>query len=193
MRTSKRTRRLAALIACPLLAGMLVAGAAAPGAALAAELWLFLDKIPGEATEEGHVREIALLSYSQSVLGGGRGATGVRGGAAGTCGPITVTKLIDAASPKLIGAALSGLPIGTGVIAAATSNHAPFDYYRLTLSDVSIESVVPSHSGNPSGTIVESVSMSAARFEIVYTPTSIDGSAQGEVKFAWNCDQGKAR
>jgi type VI protein secretion system component Hcp len=99
--------------------------------------------------------------------------------------------LIDAASPLLIKHVLNGKTIGEGVIAAATSNHAPFDYYRVKLSGVSIESVVQSDSGNSSGTIVESVSMSAARFEIVYTPTSMDGSAQGEVRFTWNCDQGK--
>lgn len=181
MRTSRRPMDRASLIAWALVAGALAAGVAAPSATLAQErerLWLRIDGIQGEATHIDHPNEIALISYSQSATRPDRGRP--------TCDPIIVTKSIDKASPILIASVFTNALKGRGVV--ITARHGPgdpFDYLRVQLTGVSIDSVTYSTftTGDPAA---ESVTMSYEKFVIVYTPVR-DEQTQGAVSFSFDC------
>jgi len=160
-----------------LLAGMLAAGAAAPGAALAEdELFLKLD-ILGGSTDEHHIGEIVLLSYSQSFT---RPAS-----AGANCGAVTVTKQIDRSSPVLIGAVLTAKNYAKAVITFRRPGNPPFEYYTVTLKNVVIQAITQSdHSPD---TIVEQVTMIGSAFKFTYFLPTATGGISTPVSFAWDC------
>jgi type VI secretion system secreted protein Hcp len=159
-----------------------------PSAALAAEsLFLKLDGIPGESPKAGHESEIDLLSYSQSFTNtGGRAVQA-------NCGAITVTKLIDRSSPHLIGAVLRGNLIPTGVITFRNDGPPPFEYYKVTLTDVLINVISQTDAAPDPTTILEQISMNARTISFHYTQQSPTGSPGGIVTFSWNCDTNKGQ
>jgi len=180
-------RSLEALLAHPLLAGMLVASAAAPSAALAAEdLFLKLPGINGESTDEHHRKEIVLTSYSQSFT------LPVSTGGPANCGAVKVTKIIDKSSPALIGAVLTGRTFPSAVITFRQSGAAPFEYYKVTLSDVLVDAITQTDSSNTdSTTIVEQVSLRGTTFKFEYTLPTTTGQPNTPVVFAWDCAKNK--
>jgi type VI secretion system secreted protein Hcp len=188
MLESTRKRGVVSLLARPLLAGMLAAGAAAPGAAFAAEdLFLKLTGIKGESTDDQHKNEIVLLSYSQSFT-----QPASAGGGIANCGAVKVTKLIDRSSPALIGAVLTARSIPTAVITFRNSGAAPFEYYKVTLTDVVIQAITQiDDSPRDSTTIRESVTMNGATFKFEYTSLTATGLPGVPVVFAWDCARNK--
>ncbi len=154
--------------------------------AAAEELFLRLDTIEGESTASGHEKEIVLLSYSQSFTSRSQAHTRPAG-----CGTVTVTKLIDKASPALIGAVLSARRIPTGVITFRKTGPELFEYYKVTLTDVLLEAITQTDvSPTDPTTILEQVSMRAAKFKFEYTPQTAQGGAGGAVVFGWDCVRG---
>jgi type VI secretion system secreted protein Hcp len=160
-----------------------------PSTAVAADsVFLKLDNIEGESTAVGHAKEIVLLSYTQSFSrAGGSGGGGVTTGKA-DCGAITVTKLLDRSSPALIGAVLSGNVIPNGVITFRKEGNQPFEYYKVTLTDVLIQSISQTDaSPTDPTTILEQISMSVGKFKFEYVTQGPTGGAQGGVTFSWDC------
>jgi type VI secretion system secreted protein Hcp len=184
MLESTRKRGVVSLLARPLLAGMLVVGAAAPSAALAAEdLFLKLTGIKGESTDAQHKNEIVLLSYSQSFT-----QPASAGGGIANCGVVKVTKVIDRSSPALIGAVLTARNIPTAVITFRNSGAAPFEYYKVTLTDVVIQAITQTDaSPTDSTTILEQISIIGTTFKFEYTLPTATGSPGVPVVFAWDC------
>jgi type VI secretion system secreted protein Hcp len=180
----------ASLIVRPLLAGMVAAGAAAPVAAPAADdIFLRIGNIRGESTDDKHKDEIVLLSYSQSftnpVSGGAAG-----GGSAGkvNCGAVKVTKLIDKSSPFLMAGVATGRHYKSAVITFRKAGKEPIEYYTVTLNDVLLDAITQTDASPTDGTtILEQVSMSAAKFKFEYKPLKPDGSPDAAVTFSWDC------
>jgi type VI secretion system secreted protein Hcp len=177
------------LITRPLLAGMVAAGAAAPAAAPAADdVFLMIPGILGEAKDDKHKDEIVLLSYSQSftnpVTGGGAG------GGAGrvNCGAVKVSKVVDRASPLLIAGVATGKHYSKAVITFRKAGDKPLEYYTVTLTDVMLDSIIQTDaSPTDATTILEQLSMTAAKFKFEYKPQKADGSADASITFGWNC------
>ena len=166
------------IVALLLLAGMLAAGAAVPGTALAEDdLFLNLGDIVGGSTDAHHSGEIVLLSYSQSFT--------QLASAGGNCGPITVMKLIDKSSPALIGAVLLGQHTPKAVITFRKPGTA-FEYYKVTLRDVLIQSIT--QSDRSPDTIVEQVTLVSTVIMFTYfVPSAATGAIDSTVTFRWNC------
>ena len=183
MLESTRRRSLVLLLARPLLAGMLAAGAAVPSAALAAEdLFLKLPGINGESTDAQHKKEIILLSYSQSFT------QPSAGGGIANCGAVKVTKVIDKSSPALIGAVLTARSFPSVVITFRQSGVAPFEYYKVTLSNAIIEAITQTDaSPTDSTTILEQLSLIGTAFKFEYTSPTATGQPNSPVVFAWDC------
>jgi type VI secretion system secreted protein Hcp len=159
-----------------------------PSSTFAAEsLFLRLDGIQGGTLDARHQGEIDLLSYSQSFT---RPATGGQAGPPPTanCGAVIVTKLIDQSSPDLIAAVLLGTVIRTAVITFRNQGGRAIEYYKVTLSDVVIQSITQTDvSPTDPTTILEQVSMNANRFIFEYTPQLANGSSGAPITFGWDC------
>lgn len=187
MPETKSKPGLGSLVVRPLLAGMVAAGAMAPVAAPAADdVFLKINGIDGESTTKGHEKAIPLLSYTQSftnpATAGGAGAGKVN------CGEVTVTKVVDRASPDLIAHVATGKHITKAVITFRKAGDQAVDYYTVTLNDVMLTSITQTDaSPTDATTILERVSMSAARFRFEYRPQSPTGGTTGVIPFGWDC------
>ncbi len=181
------------LVVRPLLAGMVAAGAVAPVAAPAADdvfLRITNPNILGESQDTKHKDEIVLLSYSQSftnpVTAGGAGG----GGSAGrvNCGAVKVTKILDKASPFLIAGVATGRHYQKAVITFRRAGGNPVEYYTVTLTDVLLDSITQTDaSPTDATTILEQVSLTAAKFKFQYTPVDAKGAPGTPVTFSWDC------
>ena len=175
-----------------LLAGML---AAAPLAAAAAdEIFLRLEGVKGESVDARHMAEIELLSYTQTMTGpNARGTTSVGAGAGKTtCGPVTVMKYVDQASPDLILYAMNGRPAARAVITFRKSGQGAFEYYRVTLENVVVTQVEQSNSrlNFPSPApprAIEKVSLMSQRLRFEYYGQQPDGRVGAAPKAGWDC------
>jgi type VI secretion system secreted protein Hcp len=172
-----RKSKLASLVSGSLLA-IVAAVAAPPGAAGAAEdIWLKLVGIEGEATDDRHKNEIVLLSYSQSFTNPASAAARQT-----NCGVVKVTKLIDKSSPALIGGVALGNQYPQAVIAFRKAGETPEDYYKVTLTEVRLDSIIQTDASPTEATILEQLSMTAATIKFEYT-----SKPGGIVTFGWDC------
>jgi type VI secretion system secreted protein Hcp len=169
-----------------LLAGALAAGAAGSVPA-AADVFLKLDGITGEATDTKHKGEISILSYSQSFSNSATVSPGTTGGPGRvTCGAMTFLKNIDSSSPDLVAHVTTGTHVRNGLITFRKVGDNPIEYYRITLTDVVVTAIDQTDQADPT-TIIEKVSMIADRFLFEYTAVDATGQPAGTTKFGWDC------
>ena len=183
-------RNSIAVLAVPFAAFL----AAAQPAAAATEIYMQVTAEPpitGEVTVKNYAGQIQLLSFSQSVqatatLGTGSGASAGKA----TCGPITLTKHVDKASPRLIAAVMTGERIPQAVISFVdTSNPSgrgvQRNDYTVTLTEAVFTGVQQSDASPAE--LVETVSLMAAKFAIDYVPFSPTGAAGTPIKVEVDC------
>jgi type VI secretion system secreted protein Hcp len=141
---------------------------------------LFL-KIPGcegEATDDGHQKEIDVIDYRLAMKHpvNFRG-TGMSGGEA-TVDDVIVTKAVDKASPNLMKFCLTGKHLDEVVLTARKRGENPIDYIKITLKNCMISSVDHSHQGDDHREIV---TLAFESIKKEYTPQGSDGKPQGAV------------
>ena len=191
MADTKPKPGLASLVARPLLAGAIAAGAAAPVSALA-DVFLMLDTIEGDSTDAKHKNEIEILTYTQSFKNSVPDSTGGGGGAGKvTCGDVTVTKNIDKSSPLLIKAVATGQHIKKAVLTFRTVGQRNLEYYTVTMQDVLITSIDQTDQNNPAR-IFERVQINANVFKFHFVPQERNGQPGTPVDFEFNCKLNKA-
>jgi type VI secretion system secreted protein Hcp len=191
MPETKPKSGLASLVARPLLAGAIAAGAATPTSAVA-DVFLDLTGIQGDSTDAKHKNQIDILTYTQSFKNAVSGSSGGGGGAGKvTCGDVTVTKNIDKSSPLLIQAVTTGKHIEKAVLTFRQVGGQQLNYYVVTLQDVLITSITQADQNNPAR-IFEQVQLSAADFKFKFTPQLPNGSGGTPVSFEFNCASNKA-
>jgi type VI secretion system secreted protein Hcp len=147
--------------------------------------------IQGESTDKQHSGEIVALAFSQGVSVAISAPSGGGGSTAGKASfsDIALTKLVDKSSPLLYLYAAQGKHLPQAVLTVRNSGATPFEFYRITLTDVLISSV--QNSGASGGDRpVESLSLNFARVEWRYTPQNADGTAGTPVITTWNLATG---
>jgi len=191
MADTKQKLGLASLVARPLLAGAIAAGAAAPVSALA-DVFLLLEGIQGDSTDASHKYEIDILTYTQSFKNSVPDTTGGGGGTGKvTCGDVTVTKNIDKSSPLLIKAVTTGEHIKKAVLTFRTVGKRDVEYYTVTMKDVLITSIDQTDQNNPAR-IFERVQINAAAFKFHFVPQDRAGAPGTPVEFEFDCKANKA-
>jgi len=153
--------------------------------------------IKGESTDKDHKDWVTILQYDHAVKqpasvtqksAGGRGAEEV------DHSEFTITKLVDAATPKLYEAACKGTHIPEVTVELwRAGGESPVKYMEFKLKEVLISHV--GHDGNPTGEAqfpTEVVKMTYGYIEWTYTKQKPDGSAAGNVAAKWNVAQGAA-
>lgn len=122
--------------------------AAAPPAPAAVDLFLQIDGIKGEATEENHKDWIDLLSFAWGVSNSG---SVVLGGGAGAgksdFQDFSFTKVVDASSPPLFQHAANGKHIDEAVLELVKAGPEPSPFLRYTFTEVLVTSFSQSGSG----------------------------------------------
>jgi len=135
------------------------------------QYWLQLDGIEGESQDSQHENWIDLGGYSFGVTDSETTKAGSKGKV--SFKNLSVTKVVDKASPKLFLNCCNGKHIKTGTMSLRKAN-AKSDYLTITLTDVVI-------SGYRQGAAdtdepEESVSFEYGALKIKYTVQNADGS-----------------
>jgi type VI secretion system secreted protein Hcp len=161
---------------------------------MAFDMFLKLDGIPGESTDDKHRDEIVLESFSwgESNIGAHATATGAGAGA----GKVSVqdfhfTARLSKASPTLMLYCASGKHIPTGQLSMSRAGEersaGDFLFYKFT--NLLVSSV--SEAGESSNLPLDAVSLAFQKVVVEYKPQKSDGSLGAAVNFGWDLKANK--
>ena len=154
---------------------------------MAYDIFLKLDGIPGESTDDKHRDEIVLESFSWGESNPGAHATASGAGA----GKVSMqdfhfTARVSKASPTLMLYCASGKHIPTGQMSESRAGEdrsgADFLVYKFT--NIVVSSI--SQAGDANDRPLDSVSIAFAKVNIEYKPQKADGSLAAAVHFGWD-------
>jgi type VI secretion system secreted protein Hcp len=133
------------------------------------DLFLRITTLTGESAATGHVGDIDLLSFSW-----GASNSGTKGNAQ----DLNVTKRTDKTSPPLMLAVFTGTHYSTVTLFVRNQGANPLDFFKITLTDVTISSYQVSSASANDG-MFENISLHFATVKLDYQPQNPDGTANG--------------
>ncbi len=160
-------------------------------AAAAADYYLQLDGIEGEARAKGREKEMSLQAFSFGAAQAGAVGRGGGGGGAGKVSfqDISITRAVDKASPKLFLASVSGQQIKRGVLTVVKAGGDQAEALKITFEDILVSSYQLSGSTELP---MESISLNFGKVTFEYFPTDEKGAKGGSVKTAYDIKANKA-
>jgi type VI secretion system secreted protein Hcp len=183
-RSGRRT--VSTLIGGAMLALNSVGHAQAAGT----ELFLHWPNIVGDSTVIGHVGDIQIQSYSQSVSNNDTAVPLTIKKA--ICGQVAITKPIDQSSTHFLGLVLnSARTQGPVTVTFVKPGSSPQTYYTVTLRNVIVASMTQNDGPNDA-VITETITMVAAQFSYSFRPQRPDGTLGSPVTFGWDCANNRA-
>ncbi len=170
-----------------LFLGLALVNAAAPAAA--DELFfLNVPGVAGDVTTRGYLGWISVTSFTEGFSNAAANRSGA-GGATGrtSCQNLHVIKPLDVTSPELALAVATGRVFGKiELVAVRSSNGAPEEFLRFTLSSVMISSVAFAGDTNTSAR-TETLVLRPTKVDVQYTPQRADGSLGSPVSALLDC------
>jgi len=161
-------------------------GTQPPPLPLAFDMFLKIDAIPGESTDDKHKDWIEILSYSHGVS---QPARVVGGGALEPCQhqDFSLVHTLDKASPQLALYCCNGKHIPEVAIELCRAGGDKRKYMEYVLSDVIVSSVKPSAGTRSGDTLpLEEVSFNYGKIEWTYTIIGADGLPHGDIVTSWD-------
>lgn len=155
---------------------------------MAVDMFLKIDGIPGESTDNNHKDEIDVLSYNWGESQPAPPASSAGGTAAGRVAmqDFHFAMRINKASPKLFLACASGAHIRNAILTVRRSGGNPVEFLKWTLTDVTVGSYQTA-TGAPAGEPpLEQISLRFAKIEVEYRPMKPDGSLDAPIKAGWD-------
>jgi type VI secretion system secreted protein Hcp len=133
--------------------------------------------IPGESVDSEHVNEIDVKTMSWGVTNAGGTASGA------VISDLTVTKMIDQASPLLMKAAAAGTALGTVVLTAEKNSQSPVTFAVITITGAKVRSF--KQTADPSNSFAETDGFSYTSMKLTYFKQKPDGSTT-PITGCWN-------
>ena len=161
---------------------------------MASDMFLKIDGIPGESTDDKHGQWIDMLSMSQGVTqtaGVDRSAVGGHTGGRVDVSELSFMKLMDASSMLLTDACNTGKHIPTCEIELCTASGEKHTFMKYKLTDVLVSSVQTSHSSGGDSRPTESISLNFGKIEWEYIPFDNTGKAGKSVRAVWDLAKNK--
>jgi type VI secretion system secreted protein Hcp len=158
---------------------------------MAFDVFLKIDGIPGESTDDKHKDWIELLSFNHGLSQPSAGSRSTSGGAAsGRCDhqDFSVVKALDKSSPKLALFCCNAKHIDKINVELCRATGDKQKYMEYNMSNVIVSSVRPGGSSKGNESLpVEEVSFNYGKIEWVYTETDhATGKPKGNVKTNWD-------
>jgi len=152
---------------------------------MAESMWIKIDGVKGEATDDKHKDEIDIDSYSWGMSHPvDPGGTGQSAGTS-TATQLVVSKTVDKATPNLMKFCLNAKSFEKVVLTCRKMGGTPIENLMITMFNTIVASVQDSGSGE-GAPAHESVSFAFTKVEVEYTPQKEDGTADGSVKATWD-------
>jgi len=156
-------------------------------------VFLKLEGIDGEATDDEHTDEIDIMSWGWGMTQD----SAVHAGGGTTVGRVNVmdlniTKYMDKSSPTLIKHCCSGKAIPTGVLTVQKAGEDKVKALELELTDIVITSFAPGGSSNAGELPMESITIAFKEFMYKYTPQDEASAGAATIDQGWNIGTNKA-
>jgi len=157
-------------------------------------MFLNVDGIPGESTDDEHADCIEVLSFNMGVTQSASASS--RGGASSERADFqdfAIVKLLDKASPKLAIACADGTHISEVILVLRRTGGDKLQFMEYKLTDCIVSSVSASGSVMTQGSATlpfETVTFNYAKIEWTYTQQKrADGSGGGNVAAGWDLEK----
>ena len=153
---------------------------------MAIDMFLKIDGIDGESTDDKHKNEIAILSYAW-----GEAQSAPAGGAGGGAGKIAMqdfhfSMLVSKASPKLFLACAKGEHFKNAVLTVRHPGASPTEFLKWRFTDVLITSYQTAGDVATGALPVDHASLKFSKIEVEYSPVKPDGTLGTPVKAGWD-------
>lgn len=155
---------------------------------MSVDMFLKLEKIKGESTDDKHKEEIDVLAWSWGASQSGSFHTGGGGGAGkANFQDLSFTKWVDKSSTVLLQHVAKGTHIPKGKLTVRKAGgEKPLEYLTINLEKIMVTSVSTGGSGGEDK-LTENVTLNFARVEVVYKEQDESGGQKGgDVLFKWN-------
>ncbi len=162
---------------------------------MAVDMFLKIEGVDGESTDDKHKKEIEILSFSWGV-------SQQRSASASSAGSLSsqradfhdfsVVKAIDAASPKLLLACADGTHLKSIRLELCRSGGDKQPYMEYKFTDVIVTNFKPGGSGHGEALPLEEVSFAYGKAEWAYTQTKVEGGrGAGKIPAGWDLKANK--
>jgi type VI secretion system secreted protein Hcp len=152
---------------------------------MAVDMFLKIDDIKGESTDEKHKDLIEILSWSWGMSQSGSAHIGTGAGSGKVdVQNLTVVKYIDTSSPALMKMCCKGKAFGLATLYIRKAGDKPVEYVKLELYNGLVSAVSVAGNGGDDK-FTENLSLNFAAFKYYYTP-QVKGAAGAEIPTAWN-------
>ncbi len=153
---------------------------------MAVDMFLKIDDVKGESTDDKHKGEIDVLAWSWGMnqsgtthMGGGGGSGKV------SVHDLSLTKYVDKSSPNLMLATCNGKHFKEALLTVRKAGEKPLEYIKISMKEVIVSSVSTGGSGGQDR-LTENITLNFAEFKIAYTPQKEDGSGDAAVEAAYH-------
>lgn len=163
---------------------------------MAYDMFVKLEGIDGESSDDQHQNWIEILSFSHGMsqpVGSSPSRTGGRTGARVDMGEFSFTKVFDKATPNLAIHCCDGTHIPTVTVECCEATGEKHCFMKYTMSDCIVSSVQPSGSSNEEGARpIEEIGVQFGQIEWEYTPTDHMGKKGAAITKGWDLETNKA-
>jgi len=153
---------------------------------MAADMFMKIDTVDGEAQDTKHKKEIDVLSWSWGMSNAGSAHAGGGAGA----GKVNVqdlkfTKWVDKATPKLALACCSGKHFKDATLVVRKAGEKPVEYLKIKMDKVFISSISTGGSGGEDR-LTENVTLNFSKVSLDYIPQDDKGASGTAIPMTWD-------
>jgi len=148
--------------------------------------------IKGESLDDQHKDEIEVLSWSwgmqaRPALGGGTPS------GKATIHELKILKRVDIASTALMSALRTNELIQTATLTLRKAGKGQLEYFKITIEQGRVTALnIEVDPASSNGELIENLSFSFNKIEVVYTPQGQDGQPKGSTMFTDQWDVGSS-
>jgi type VI secretion system secreted protein Hcp len=154
---------------------------------MAADMFLMLDGIKGESTDDKHKGEIDIEAFSWGLAQSGSGHRGTGSGTGKVdVQDIHITKKIDKSSPTLQLACANGKHITKGKITLRKAGENPLEYLTIDLDSVFVSNYQLSYSAGSLDVPNETFGLNFVKIKTEYWTQSDKGAKGENANFSWD-------
>jgi type VI secretion system secreted protein Hcp len=158
---------------------------------MSADMFLKIDGVDGESTDDAHDKWIEVQSYSLGVSQpvSGVSATGGRTGGRADFQDLAIVKTIDNATPDLNIKCAKGEHIPKVELELCLATGDKHTFMKYTLEDCIVTSISPGGSAGGETKPLENVSFAYGKIKWEYTPIDHTGAPGSATDRAWNLEK----
>lgn len=153
---------------------------------MAADIFIKIGDLKGEAQDQKHKDEIDVISWSWGISNSGSAHVG---GGAGTgkanVQDLSFTKWMDKSSTPLLLACCNGKHFPEASLVVRKAGEKPLEYCKIKMEQVLISSVSSGGSGHDER-LVEHVTLNFGKVSVDYTPQNDKGAAGAAIPMSWD-------